>query len=87
MTMLERLLDILLREMIDEEKINLTHSLCMNSLTCVGYDELEPSKTNIKSEDGERYYVNVTMKNGTEMTVPLKKRYYRYGKRNGRTVS
>lgn len=84
MTKLKRLLNILLNEIISEEKKsvreNLTYCLCTHSISGVNPNEIDADKTYIKSQDDKRYYVSVTMKNGTKLTVPLEKRYARDGR-------
>lgn len=80
MTIIEQLLDILLREMINAEKQtirdNVTYSLCMNSMRGVSPKEIDSTKTSVVSMDDKRYYVAVTMKDsGRRLVVPLDKRH------------
>ena len=81
--MIEKLLDILLTEMIEEEKQsvrdNLTYCLCTHSVE-MNPNEIDSTKTYLKSEDDNRYYVGITTKRGVDLVVPLNKRYFRDGR-------
>ena len=79
MNMLQRLLSILLTEMIDDEKQktreSLTKCLLIHSLRDVKEEEIDMTKTQISSMDENRAYVDITMKNGTKLIVPLNKEH------------
>lgn len=80
MNMTEKLLNILLREMIEEEKMNLRENLtvCLCAYTKeLNPNELDMSKTFISNVDDNRYYVSVTTKKGIRMTIPLNKRFFK----------
>lgn len=77
----QKLLYCLFKEMniSEENKIrdNVTHCLCMHSLKGFKPNDIDKKKLHVKCYDKDRYYIGVTTKRGTEMTVPLDKRYFK----------
>ena len=80
MTKIQELLNILLREMIEIEKQSireeLTHCLCAYSVRDINPNEIDSTKTFVKSMDNNRYYIGVTTKKGMHLIVPLNKRHF-----------
>lgn len=77
----QKLLYCLLKEQTisEEKKIrnDVTYCLCAHSLKGFNPNEIDQEKLHVKCYDNSRYYVGVTTKRGTEMTVPLDKKYFK----------
>lgn len=77
----QKLLYCLIKEetIFEEKKLrnDVTYCLCAHSLKGFNPNEIDQSKLHVKCYDTNRYYIGVTTKRGTEMTVPLDKRHFK----------